>query len=951
MYKKVLFSLSALLLLFPCSAAEKVIAKFKDCTLRTDLKTKWSVTSKSFYVFTKNAQKYRAKKVVFRADVKRIEGNSPLRAGFRCVTKPGGLQGTSAHTFPSSKIGETLSVEAVAEVPDLDNIFHFNVQVAFPKKGKEITVWELKNIRFCEFDALAAKNLARKNAEEKKKALPEGFAAEFTAKSAKTPLQLVKDGKLLFVIVIPDQADQIAKYAAQEVADHFKLAVGSAPRIISESAYKSGPAIMIGGTATAEKYGLSPDMLVPEYAVVARLNDVVVLSGGDAKGVNLNQVKYRSNTAVGTLFAAYEFLENVLGVRWYWPGKYGTHVPAAKNVSVHKLYLTAKPNYDTRTFFYSRIKNDPDVKAVEGDIWFRRMRFGGSMGSPIANHSFNTWVKRFAKTHPEYLALQADGTRKTSEKPGGGHVCFSNPDVFKQTVADKLAAFEKNKLNNFSSVMPGDSLGLFHCRCDKCIAQINTKTTERGSFSNFVWGYVNKVAAEVAKKAPGKIITCCSYGSYQRRPDFPLNSNVAVTLCFGPVPRGTLSYKKAWKQIIDEWSTTGARLYVWEYWNNSRYKRGVFGTPAIYPRQLKEIYAIDAGRISGRVIELSNIDGAGQSFRHWTDWLYDALNVYVAGKLMWDLNADVEKILDEYFRDFYGPAEKPIRQFHDEMEAAWVRKGWEVGKWDFRRVWRELYPPAFVDRMMGLLKEAVKLAGNQQPYSYRTRKLLAAYKTFDVNSRMFRGGNRKTNPAEVTVPKTAGKPGENEWKKALVLKDFCDAYNVYAQESKTEMRLLHDGKFLYIKAKCSVPTLASTVKWVPKHIGQRDGMLWSYESLEFFLARDKEVYQFILAPDNRLYDAHSVPGQRANTAVKWNSKRIVFNTVKGSTTWEGFLAIPLDEIKFVQKGASGVFRFNAYRNCRYNFPNEPMTWEQSCYLPTFGGFYNTERFGTLKLAK
>ena len=950
MLKKTLLLLGAILCLAPCGAAEKVIAKFKDATLTTDLKSKWSVTSKSFFVFTKNARAQRGKKIVFRMDARRVKGESPLSAGFRCSTKPGGLQGTTSHKFEYTKTGDTVPMEAVVQVPDLDNIFNFNMQVAFPKKGKEITVWELKNIRFCELDEAAIKNLAKKEAQVKKEALPEGFAAEHTAMTVKKPLELVKNGKVLFDIVIPENADNIAKYAAKEVADHFKLAVGAAPRIITEKEYKSGPAVMIGGTALAAKYGLSPDMLVPEYAVVARLNDVIVLVGGDAAGINMDQVKNRSNVAVGTLFAAYDFLEKVMGIRWYWPGKFGTHVPVRKDVTVNKLYHTAKPVYDTRTFFYSRM-NDPDVKRAEGSVWLRRMRFGGSMGSPIANHSFNSWIGRFAKTHPEYLALQADGTRKTSEKPGGGHVCLSNPDVFKQTVADKLAAFERNPHNRFSAVMPGDSLGLFHCRCDKCMAQVNTKASERGAFSNLVWGYVNRVAAEVAKKAPGKIITCCSYGSYHRRPDFPLNSNVAVTLCFGPVPRGTLAYKNAWKKLIDEWSVTGARLYVWEYWNNSRYKRGVFGTPAIFPRQLKEIYALDAGRVSGRAIELSNVDGAGQSYHHWTDWLYDAQNVYVAGRLMWDLNADVEKILDEYYRDFFGPAEKPIRQFHEEMEAAWVRKGYAPGKWDFRRVWGELYPPAFVDRMMGLLKEAVKLAGNKEPYSYRTRKLLAAYKPFDINSRMFRGGQRKTNPADVTVPKVAGKPAAADWQKALVLKDFCDAYNVYTQESKTEMRLLHDGKFLYLKAHCTIPALVSTVKWVPAHIGKRDGMLWSYESFEFFLAGNKELYQFILAPDNRLYDAFSRPNAPKNSAVKWNSQKIEFNTVKGSTSWEGFLAIPLDEIKFSNGRKDGVFKFNAYRNCRYNFPNEPMTWEQSCYLPTFGGFYNTERFGTLRLGK
>jgi hypothetical protein len=232
----------------------------------------------------------------------------------------------------------------VVEVPDIDNISQFNMQVGFRKKGKVITAWELKNIRFCEFDELAAKNLAAKKAKEAKTALPEGFAAEHAALTANTPLALVKSGKVLFTIVLPDEADNIAKFAAKEIADHVKLAVGSAPKIIAESQYKSGPALLIGNTKIAQKYGIDPAMLIPEYAIVARAGDVILLSGGDAKDVPLASVKQRSNVAVGTYFAACEFLEHVLGIRWYWPGKYGTHIPQVKDLSVTRLTAPPSPN-------------------------------------------------------------------------------------------------------------------------------------------------------------------------------------------------------------------------------------------------------------------------------------------------------------------------------------------------------------------------------------------------------------------------------------------------------------------------------------------------------------------------------------------------------------------------------------------------------------------------------
>ena len=164
------------------------------------------------------------------------------------------------------------------------------------------------------------------------------------------------------------------------------------------------------------------------------------------------------------------------------------------------------------------------------------------------------------------------------------------------------------------------------------------------------------------------------------------------------------------------------------------------------------------------------------------------------------------------------------------------------------------------------------------------------------------------------------------------------------------MQLLHDGKFLYVKAECRIPMGVAGVTWAKPDTGKRDGLLWNYESLEFFLARGKETYQFILAPDSCLLDAFNTPANPKG-AMKWNSQKVQWSTVRKGIYWEGFLAIPLDEMKFSAKGKEGEFRFNAYRNCRYNMPGEPAKWEQSCYLPTFGGFHNINNFGTLILGK
>ena len=188
------------------------------------------------------------------------------------------------------------------------------------------------------------------------------------------------------------------------------------------------------------------------------------------------------------------------------------------------------------------------------------------------------------------------------------------------------------------------------------------------------------------------------------------------------------------------------------------------------------------------------------------------------------------------------------------------------------------------------------------------------------------------------------------WEKAVEISGFSKVVTLDHAAERTSLYLLHDGRNLYVKAECFIPKGVAGVIWAPASTGKRDGMLWNYESLEFFLARGKESYQFILAPDSCLLDAFNVMPAKKN-AMKWNSKNVTFSTMKRGIYWEGFLTIPLDEMKFSAKGKANEFRFNAYRNCRYNMPGEPPKWEQSCYLPTYGGFHNIERFGTLTLAK
>ena len=84
---KLLLTLTIAMVLLP-ALSEEVIAKFKDIVLTTE-KSKGATWNKAFYIF--KPEKYRGQKVVFRMNMKRIEGNAPLTPVFRCTTNPGNV--------------------------------------------------------------------------------------------------------------------------------------------------------------------------------------------------------------------------------------------------------------------------------------------------------------------------------------------------------------------------------------------------------------------------------------------------------------------------------------------------------------------------------------------------------------------------------------------------------------------------------------------------------------------------------------------------------------------------------------------------------------------------------------------------------------------------------------------------------------------------------------------
>ncbi|MBN1674012.1 MAG: DUF4838 domain-containing protein [Kiritimatiellae bacterium] len=692
-----------------------------------------------------------------------------------------------------------------------------------------------------------------------------------------------------------------------------------------------------------------------------------MLSGGDAESPDADPAA-RQYLPFGTVYATYEFLERALGVRWYWPGELGLVAPKRSTVSLDRMHWHGKPSFDCRHTYFARA-DDPDISAAESLLWWRRLRHGALGGPANANHSFNDWPGRYGKTHPEYFKMRPDGSRSAKTEffgsgALGGHVCLSNPDVFRLTVEDKRKQFDGNTLWIYGAVMPGD--GDITCYCEACQAVMRPERGSGGVHGDLVWGFVNKVAAEVRKTHPNRFITCCSYGSYREVPEIGVfEPNVAVTLCTGsaaPFQMDSAGYRSNYVGRIKAWSEKTANLYVWDYWNLPRWETGQHAAPSIFPHALRDTLVLEYGRVRGRYLELTQFDSEGKDLTgiagrsNWADWIYDALNIYVGFRLMWNMDEDVDAVLGEFYREFYGPAGPYVRRFYEAAEAAGMDPNNRAAGWSHKGIWSQTYPPAFVEKVMGYLRQAEEVSRGQEPYHARAAKTLRAFLPFEkaskrwtaVLDRAIRNETLAVGPAS-RKPVIDGNIADPCWRAAAVASEFCESFNSADLRAQTELRFLHDDTMLYmaIRAPFGGPK--------PRRVeeaGSKDRPVWAADdSVELFFAQGVRKYQLIFGPDDIYVDSYEADMTKkydSEKARQWDCPGMLHKSRTGQGEWTAEVAIPLASLELARPSRADPWRVNFCRNYFYKEGGKGG-WqvELSTWRPTFGSFHNVERFGTM----
>lgn len=369
----------------------------------------------------------------------------------------------------------------------------------------------------------------------------------------------------------------------------------------------------------------------------------------------------------GTLHAVHAFLRD-LGVRWYLPGELGEVVPSLATIALPTTASgVVKPHFPLRLWDWW---SSPWQVSEEDALWRMRHRlhngFHDILGIPQIVHGmkFVHGREEIRQEHPEFFAL-VGGVRQVDHKRHGAP-CLSSEELFKRHVAYVRGLFDHYD-EPMLSIDVVDGYSGLACACQDCAPLQTPERGSDGALSDYVWGYINRVAQEVYKTHPDKMVSGISYGTYRLPPTNieQMSPNLTMMLMSPRQQFYKEAYRERFASLIAAWKEVlpSQTFYIFENMQYNRLTTGRFPLPVFYTDVTVDF--IDAVK--------DDVDGFIYSMNEHRPWERDEidwhslgvmhLDLHLMSRLWWDPETDVEALLDEYYTLFYGPAEASMRRF------------------------------------------------------------------------------------------------------------------------------------------------------------------------------------------------------------------------------------------------------------------------------------------------
>ena len=450
-------------------------------------------------------------------------------------------------------------------------------------------------------------------------------------KSSATIL-LARGNRALMPVVVSAAASGSTKAAAAELAVYLQRITGARFEVKT------------GDGASGIVLGTVRDFPVPALAKALEIRNG--FDGREAYAIRTTPTRLLllGATEMAVPHAAFRFLEE-LGCRWFFPSKTWEVVPTiptlrfGRDITDRPSILARRIWYGWGTSFGGEVNPATGLSPeAEYQSWRRHNRQAQSF-HVNAGHAWENILaahKPEFDAHPEYRAL-VGGKRE------GAQFCVSNTGLRKLVVDHAMDFLENNPGADMVSVDPADTPA--HCECAEC--------AKLGSVSDRVFGLANEVARAVRKAYPGKMVGLYTYSAHADAPSFDLEPDVHVQ--FVPASFGKMTAAER----LAAWPRRCKNMGFYDY-----YSVWLFDYDHIPGGAAANVTAVRDGIRDHARRNATSMDAESSN-----NWGPNGRGYYVANKLMWNPDADLSAILDDFYAKAFGPAAPAMKRYYERIDA------------------------------------------------------------------------------------------------------------------------------------------------------------------------------------------------------------------------------------------------------------------------------------------
>jgi hypothetical protein len=479
---------------------------------------------------------------------------------------------------------------------------------------------------------------------------------------------VVQEGRPAAVIARPGPA---AEDLAQSIAELQSLI----QRI-------SGARVELHRTPPAESgvVWLLTEADLPQHG--SGITDTAELSALNSEGfllrVGEGQAWLIGRTELGLQHAIYWLLEQ-WGCRWLFPGKAGEVVPSSPELVVTAEMQTAQqPRFLMRNLWYDYASWLPEDILADYQHWIRRNRMQYSFTGSI-QHNYHNIVsfkdEELFRQHPDFFPI------KLGRRVRAGQIVTEHPLVRQRAVDYAFDYFRRFPSQQMVSMSPNDGGGPWR-----------SELTKRSRFTDAAVDLANHVARALRDnpETADKKVGMYAYFITALPPSVQVEDNVVIFVAtkFTLVP---------WRILLKQWSRKARSLGIRGYasvvdWYKTRptWRLG---------KLQRQVRYWDKAGIIGVSIESGN---------DWGGW---GLYHYVLGRLLWNPDEEVERVVEDYIEKGFGQAAGDMKRYFHRWKCGYSIQVRDLATQDVQRALDKAADPVLHDRirLFGLYLQHLRL--------------------------------------------------------------------------------------------------------------------------------------------------------------------------------------------------------------------------------------------------